>query len=513
MSCSRRSDKAGPRAAAGGCEASRADSVVESGLGALVLAAGLGTRMRSERAKVLHQLGGEPMLARVMRTLVKLGPRPLVVVVGYEAEEVKAAAHAALGDESALAFAVQPVQRGTGDAARTGLAAIAADFKGDILITYGDLPLVSAATLTAFLNAHRRRRSKLSFVTATLSDGGAYGRVVRDADGEVQAIVEARDASPAERAITEINTGVYLGDAALMRSTLGEINAQNAQAEYYLTDVAALARRRGVEVLGWRAADAREFAGINSREELAEMEADIRRGVNQKLMAGGVTLIDPATAYVSEQAEIGPDTILGPNVQILGRCRIGRGVHIEGTAWLSDVTVGDRSHLKIGVRAEDCVIGEDCEIGPFANLRTGTELEGHNRVGNFVETKKARIGRGSKASHLSYLGDAIIGRDSNIGCGVITVNYDGYEKRVTRIGDRCMVGCDSQLVAPVAVGDDVYVASGTTIVREVPAGALVVSHHPQHEKPGWVAAWRKRHNDPTPVAKGAAAAARRRGER
>jgi bifunctional UDP-N-acetylglucosamine pyrophosphorylase/glucosamine-1-phosphate N-acetyltransferase len=187
--------------------------------------------------------------------------------------------------------------------------------------------------------------------------------------------------------------------------------------------------------------------------------------------------------------------VIGPNVQILGACKLGEGVRIDGTAWLSNVTVGPRCHLKLGVRAEDCVIGEDSEIGPFAHLRPGTELAGHNRIGNFVETKKARIGRGTKASHLSYLGDTVIGRETNVGCGVITVNYDGYDKHVTEIGDRCMVGCDTQLVAPVKVGNDVYVASGTTITRDVTEGALVVSHHPQREKPGWTATWHKRHEN------------------
>ena len=239
--------------------------------------------------------------------------------------------------------------------------------------------------------------------------------------------------------------------------------------------------------------NAAEFAGINSREELAKMEALIRDKVNRKLMDQGVTFIDPNSAYISEQAEIGADSIIGPGVQILGHSKIGRGVRIEGTAWLSNVTVGDRCHLKLGVRAEDCIIGEDSDIGPFAHLRSGTELKGHNRIGNFVETKKAKLGRGSKASHLSYLGDAVIGEGTNIGCGVITVNYDGYDKFVTEIGDHCMVGCDTQLVAPVKLGNDVYVASGTTIVRAVEDGALVLSHHPQREKSGWTAGFHQRH--------------------
>ena len=311
----------------------------------------------------------------------------------------------------------------------------------------------------------------------------------------VEKIVEFRDASPAERAVKEINTGCYIVDSNLLRSALAELKPANAQDEYYLTDIIAIARARSEKIEAWVADDPAEFAGINSREELANMEAEIRAAVNRKLMQSGVTMVDPATAYISEQAEIAPDCVIGPNVQILGACKLGEGVRIDGTAWLSNVTVGPRCHLKLGVRAEDCVIGEESEIGPFAHLRAGTELAGHNRIGNFVETKKARLGRGTKASHLSYLGDATIGADTNVGCGVITVNYDGYDKHHTEIGDRCMVGCDTQLVAPVKVGSDVYVASGTTIIREVPDGALVMSHHPQREKPGWMASWRKRHND------------------
>lgn len=470
---------------------------MENKLAAIVLAAGMGTRMRSKRAKVLHELGGEPMIARVLRAIAALAPAPLSVVVGYQAREVEAAARRALGD-AGLVFAVQEQQRGTGHAARCGLNAIPDGFAGDVLITYGDLPVIPRATLAAFAEAHRARAAKLSFITVVLPEGGAYGRVVRGPGGEVTAIVEARDATPAQRAIREINTGVYLADAALLRSALAEITPDNAQREYYLTDIVAIAKRHGAEVFGWRAENPGDFAGINSREELAQMEARIRENVNRTLMESGVTLVDPATAYISEQAEIGRDTVIGPNVQILGKCKIGRAVRIEGTAWLSNVTIGDRCHLKICVRAEDCAIGEASEIGPFANLRPGTELEGHNRIGNFVETKKAKLGRGSKASHLSYLGDAVIGRDTNIGCGVITVNFDGYDKHQTRIGDRCMVGCDTQLIAPIKLGDDVYVASGTTLVREVPDGNLVLSHHPQREKSGWTAEFHKRHQGQRP---------------
>jgi bifunctional UDP-N-acetylglucosamine pyrophosphorylase/glucosamine-1-phosphate N-acetyltransferase len=370
-----------------------------------------------------------------------------------------------------------------------------AAFSGDILIAYGDMPMLRAATLRAFIEDHRGRGAKLSFISAKLASPGSYGRVARDANGAVRAIVEARDATARELAITEINTGIYLADAGFLRAALAELRPDNAQHEFYLTDIIAIARRRGIIVSAWTAGDANEFAGINSREELAQMEAQIRQEINRRLMAAGVTFIDPATAYIGPEVDIGRDTTIGPNVQIIGKSRIGAGVVIEGTAWLRDVSVGDGSHLKLGVRAEQCMIGEACEIGPFANLREGTYLAGHNRIGNFVETKQARIGRGSKASHLSYLGDAIIGDDTNVGCGVITVNYDGYDKHVTEIGSRCMVGCDTQLIAPVRVGDDVYVASGTTVLRDVTDGALVMSDHPQREKPGWTESWHRRHEN------------------
>jgi bifunctional UDP-N-acetylglucosamine pyrophosphorylase/glucosamine-1-phosphate N-acetyltransferase len=453
--------------------------------------------MRSKRAKVLHELGGEPMIVRVIRKLGDARRKsPVVVVVGYQAREVESVLRARFPD-SQLSFALQSAQRGTGDALRTGLQSLPADFDGGAIVLYGDVSMVTESTLRNFSSAiDRSGDSGFGFISVKVDDGAGLGRVIRDNSGNVDAIVEARDASPAELAINEINTGIYyFPHVPKLRQLLAELKPNNVQGEYYLTDLVAIARRRNLKVEAWLANDPTEFAGINSREELAQMEAQIRAAVNRKLMEAGVTLVDPATAYISEQAEISPDCVIGPNVQILGTCKLGEGVRIDGTAWLSNVTIGPRCHLKLGVRAEDCVIGEDSEIGPFAHLRAGTELAGHNRIGNFVETKKARIGRGTKASHLSYLGDATIGADTNVGCGVITVNYDGYDKHQTVIGDRCMVGCDTQLVAPVKVGNDVYVASGTTILREVPDGALVMSHHPQREKPGWTATWRKRHGD------------------
>jgi bifunctional UDP-N-acetylglucosamine pyrophosphorylase/glucosamine-1-phosphate N-acetyltransferase len=464
----------------------------ERPLAAIVMAAGFGTRMRSASPKVIHPVGGRPMIVRLLTAISGLAPDPAIVVLGHGATEVEAALTGHL-DGGAIRVAIQDQPRGTGDAARCGMRMLPAEFAGDVLLVYGDMPRLSSDTLSRFLESHRHSGALLSLISTRLESPARYGRIVRDTAGAISAIVEAADATPAELAIDEINTGVYLADAAVLRQALDELRPVNAQGEYYLTDIVAAVRRRGLEVRAWIAEHPAEFAGVNSREELAEMEADIRRETNRRLMAAGVTMVDPATVYISEEAEIGRDCVIGPNVQIVGHCRIGEGVRIEGTAFLSEVSIGARSYLKLGVRAEQCRIGEDCEIGPFANLRAGTELEGHNRIGNFVETKQARIGRGSKASHLSYLGDAVVGRDTNLGCGVITVNYDGYDKHRTEIGDRCMVGCDTQLVAPVKVGSDVYVASGTTILRDVPDGALCVSRHPQAVKPGWTEGWRKRH--------------------
>jgi bifunctional UDP-N-acetylglucosamine pyrophosphorylase/glucosamine-1-phosphate N-acetyltransferase len=460
---------------------------------AIVLAAGLGTRMHSGRAKVLHAVGGEPMIVRALRPLVAAGASPIVVVIGHQAEEVQAAVHGAFPRDFDIRFARQSVQRGTGDAARCGIEALPAGLETTVVIINGDMPRLRARTVEEFIARHRAAGAALSLITLELADPGNYGRIVRGADGGVEAIVEARDASAEQRALREINTGLYAGQIGHLRRALASLQADNAQGELYLTDTVAITRAGGLAVAGFKADGPAEFAGINSLEELAQVDAEIRNAVNRRLMAAGVTLVDPATAYIGEQVEIGADSVIGPNVQILGRSRIGAGVRIDGTAWLDGVEIGDGCHLKLGVRAEHCRMGPHCEVGPFANLREGTDLAGDNRIGNFVETKAAKIGRGTKASHLSYLGDVTIGVETNIGCGVITVNYDGYHKHRSEIGDRCMVGCDSQLIAPVRVGDDAYVASGTTVLRDVAPGALVTSVHPQRQREGWTESWRRRH--------------------
>jgi bifunctional UDP-N-acetylglucosamine pyrophosphorylase / glucosamine-1-phosphate N-acetyltransferase len=327
-------------------------------LAAIILAAGKGTRMSSARAKVLHELGGEPMIARAIRAVAELEPAPIVVVVGHQAAEVEAAARARFA-RAPLAFALQEPQRGTGDAARAALKAFPPDFDGVVLITYGDIPLITADTLRAFRRAHRASGATLSFISIRIPDPKAYGRVVRDDAGGVLKIVEARDADDRERAINEINTGVYLADMAFLRSALKELRPNNQQGEYYLTDLVAIARARNLVVDAWVATEETEFANINSRMEMAEMEASIRESINNKLMEAGVTFIDPATAYISGETQIGPDCVIGPNVQLVGKCKIAAGVTIEGTAWLKDVTIGSGTLLKIGVRAEEAIIGDE----------------------------------------------------------------------------------------------------------------------------------------------------------
>ncbi len=465
---------------------------MERPLAGIVLAAGQGVRMKSHRAKVLHEVGGVALILRVLRVLRALDTEPVVVVVGHQADEVKAAVQRTWND-SRLRFAMQEQMLGTGHAALCGLRTLPSGFDGDVLIVYGDMPVLSTETLKEFIAAHRAAKSKLSLVALRLEPAASYGRLVRRHDGSIARVVEASDATPEELAIEEVNAGVYVADATLLRQLLDRVRPNNARGEYYLTDIVELATQAGVRVFGWRAPRPEEFLGVNSRYELAQIEALVRQSVNRRLMDSGVTLLDPSTTYIGEEVEIGIDSVIGPNVQILGRSRIGARVRIEGCALMREVIIGNDCIIKLGVRAEQCTIGPGSEIGPFANLRPGTQLEGSNRIGNFVETKQARIGRGTKASHLSYLGDVIIGEQTNIGCGVITVNFDGYEKHLTQIGSRCMVGCDSQLIAPVKIGDDAYVASGTTVRHDVPAGALAFCDHRQQEKPGWTLKWRERH--------------------
>jgi bifunctional UDP-N-acetylglucosamine pyrophosphorylase/glucosamine-1-phosphate N-acetyltransferase len=455
----------------------------------VVLAAGLGTRMRSRRAKVLHELAGRPLLHYPLLALRPLAPARVVLVVGHQADLVRAAAAGV--DTPGLESVLQAEQRGTGHAVRCAVEELAG-FVGDVLVLYGDVPLIRPETLEALVATHRREDAALTLLTLHFSDPAGYGRIVRDGGGRVERIVEERDANPAERAITEINPGFYCIRSDVLGSLLERLRPNNVQGELYLTDVVGMAAADGRRVATVSVADPEEVAGVNSRAELARMEARVRATLVERLMEAGVTFEDPATAYLGSEVEIGPDTVIGPNVVLRGRTRIGTGCRLDGTNFLVDTVVGDGAHLLFGTVADGARIGAEARIGPYARLRPGTKLGAGVHIGNFVETKKAVVGDGTKANHLSYLGDCEIGPDTNVGAGTITCNYDGFKKSTTRIGARVQIGSDTQLVAPVSVGDDAYVAAGTTVTRDVPPGALAVSRTPVRVVEGWTERKRKR---------------------
>lgn len=456
------------------------------GLAAVVLAAGKGTRMKSALPKVLHRLNGRPMVYYPVQQAAALGCRPTVLVIGHGGEEVKAQ----LQDRE-LEFALQEQQLGTGHALLSALPALK-QFSGDLLLLCGDVPLLRQETLQSLLDYHRSEGAAATVLTASLADPKGYGRILRDADG-VLGIVEEKDATEKQKAVREINTGIYIFSAPRVFEILSSLGCDNAQGEYYLTDVLAALRSQGHRVAALVLDDPAEAMGINSRVQLAEATAIMRQRINERLMLNGVTLIDPAATYVDEQVEIGADTIIHPGVCLWGMTRIGRDCVIEPGVTVTDCQVGDQVRLKTGSVLEDSRIGSHSDVGPMAHLRPGTVLVGHNKIGNFVETKKAIIGEGSKASHLTYIGDAELGARVNIGCGTITCNYDGVNKHKTIIEDEVFVGSDTQFVAPVRIGRNSLIGAGSTITKDVPANSLALSRSPQKTIENWVL--RKRNKD------------------
>jgi len=453
-------------------------------LGIIILAAGLGKRMRSTRPKVLHLLAGRPLLARVIAAAQRLHPSRLVVVVGHKAEEVQRVCG---GD--GIRFALQHEQRGTGDAVRTAQAQFT-DFHGDIVIVCGDTPLLTAATLSQFIQEHRTRETTLSVLTVRLENPAHYGRVIRRDNGQIVKIVEARDASPEERQVREINSGIYCVKADFLFPALERLQPLNAQGEYYLTDIVAQAVAARLPTQAVLTANPREVEGINSREELAAMEKTRQAQLRSHWMAMGVTLEDPDTVYIGEEVTIGQDTVIGPNTQLKGKTVIGTRCRIDGSAYIENCRIGDDAHVEFSVVLRDSELGNHTAVGPFAHLRGGAVLAPRAEIGNFVEVKKSFLGEHSKAKHLAYIGDAEIGRDSNIGAGTITCNYDGFTKQRTKIGDRVQVGSDTTLVAPITIHDDVYIATATTVRHDVPAGALVFNTRQEQVREGWTAAKR-----------------------
>ncbi|OGQ69153.1 MAG: UDP-N-acetylglucosamine diphosphorylase/glucosamine-1-phosphate N-acetyltransferase [Deltaproteobacteria bacterium RIFCSPLOWO2_12_55_13] len=455
-------------------------------LGVIILAAGEGKRMKSGRPKVVHSLGGKPLLAYVLETARRLKPKKLAVVVGHGAEEVKKEC----GD-SAITWVHQEKQLGTGHAVGcTGK--IFEGFSGEVLILSGDVPLISKESLLGLLRCHREQNAVLTFVSASLAEPAGYGRVLRDDKGSLLGIVEERDAGEKEKQIREINAGIYAASARFLFDALKGLSNRNQQGEYYLPDVVGVALKNGQTVGTVHAEDPREILGINTREELAFMERTLQERINRKWMESGVTFQDPQTTYIEEGVRIGQDTVIGPNTHLLGHTVVGERCRIDGNAYVTNAKLGNQVHLRFSVVLTDCRIEEGAVIGPFAHLRPGTSLGRGVHIGNFVETKEATIGAGTRANHLTYLGDVTVGRETNIGAGTITCNYDGFQKYRSAIGDRVQVGSDSTLVAPVRLGDDVYVATATTVRHDVPAGGLVYNERSEKVREGWTEQKRKK---------------------
>jgi len=451
---------------------------------AVVLAAGEGKRMRSARAKVLHRLAGQPLIAYPLALAQELGVRGTVVVVGHQGDAVRESLGAT--DGGLLRFAEQKEQRGTGHALTMARGAVP-ETAGELLLLYADVPLLALATAERLLAHHRRTRAAATVLTFTPPDPAGYGRMVRRGRrGPVVGIVEDRDATATQRRIRECNSGIYAFDPHALWPALERLSPDNDQAELYLTDViGGLARgRRRVESV--HVDDPLEVAGVNDRRQLAELEAVLRERTLGRLMAEGVTVLDPRATYVDAGVAVGRDTILYPGVRLAGRTVIGEGCVIGTGCQVTDMTVGDRVTIRPYCVVDGSVVEADVTLGPFARLRPGTLLQAGADIGNFIEIKKSTIGRRVKAHHVGYLGDATVGDGANIGAGMVVCNYDGVRKNQTRIGARAFVGTNSSLVAPLQIGDDAYVGAGSVITKDVPPGALAVERAPQVIKEGWI---------------------------
>jgi bifunctional UDP-N-acetylglucosamine pyrophosphorylase/glucosamine-1-phosphate N-acetyltransferase len=452
---------------------------------AVILAAGQGTRMKSALPKVLHPVCGVPMVAHVVHAAKEAGASRVVVVVGHGRELVERDLHARFGDS--VKTAVQAEQLGTGHAVQCALPALDGE-SGEVVVLAGDAPLLPAEAITMLAKA--RGSHALAMLTSTLPDATGYGRVLRDAKGHATGVREHKDASEAERAIREWNTGVYSIDLAFLRRSLPLLSAANAQHEIYLTDLVSMAAAEGgAATLAWAAED---VGGVNDRAQLAELERVMRRRIATRLAQSGVTVRCLETAYVDATVRVDPDATLEPNVHLRGRTIVERGARIDTGSVLTDVVVRAGAVLKPYTIGERSVIGEGAQVGPFSHLRPETELGPDTHIGNFVETKKTKMGKGSKANHLAYLGDGVIGEKVNVGAGTIFCNYDGFQKHTTTLEDGVFIGSDSQLVAPVTIGKGANVGAGSTITRNVPADALAISRAKQENKEGYASRLRSR---------------------
>jgi bifunctional UDP-N-acetylglucosamine pyrophosphorylase/glucosamine-1-phosphate N-acetyltransferase len=446
----------------------------------IILAAGKGTRMKSDLVKVLHPLLGVPMLSYPLElSLEGIKAEKTIVVVGHQPDKIRETYR-----DPRIQFVLQEEQLGTGHAVLQAIPLLQS-FEGTVLILCGDVPLVKIETLRSFIDTFWRNESVLSVLTAILENPSGYGRIIRSAAGWLERIVEEKDASEEEKLIPEINTGIFCVEASYLREGLKEIGQENAQGEYYLTDLVEIGRRRGIRCSAHMVADPVEVMGINTRIDLATAEAFLRQQKVRDLMLSGVTIIDPKTTYVDKMVEIGKDTLLHPNCVLQGKTKIGERCVIESNARIVDSVIGNEVSVRSNSVITEGKIDDGASIGPFAHLRPLTEIKSKAKIGNFVEVKKSVIGRGTKANHLTYIGDSLIGEEANIGAGTITCNYDGYEKHQTIIGDRVFVGSNVELVAPVKVGSRSSIGAGTTVTKDIPEGALAISRVRQKNIKGW----------------------------
>jgi len=455
-------------------------------LSVAILAAGIGERMRSRKAKVLHRLGGKPLIAYPVGLALELQAKIIAVIVGRDADAVKAALTGVHG----LSFADQQEQKGTAHALLQARPLLAHE-DGDLLVLYGDVPLLQMETVRDLLHTHRTSGATATLLTMTVDQPAGYGRIVREG-GRLVRIVEEADATATERAIREVNSGVGCFRVPVLWPVLERVRPQNRQGEYYLPDVVRLLLAEGQQVETVSAADPAELLGVNDRHQLAHLEGELRQRTLRRLMTEGVTILDPQTTSVGPDVKIGQDTILSPGVVIEGRSVIGEECVIGLGCSLENVRVGDRVTLRPYCVVTDSIIDAGATLGPFAHLRPESVVRAGAKVGNFVELKKSVVGKGSKVSHLSYVGDATIGEDVNIGAGTITCNYDGEKKHETVIRDGAFVGTNSSLVAPLTVGEGAYIGAGSTITEDVPPNALALGRGKQVIKEGWALKRKKR---------------------
>ena len=461
--------------------------------GIAIMAAGKGTRLKSKRPKVLHEIGGRPLLLHVIAAAEAIAPPDRIFcIIGHQADSVRTVAVS-----TGVTFVTQPEQRGTGHALqmlKRYLTFNELKPPQHLLVLSGDVPLIRPETLQRMCAFHIEQKAAMTILTAVPEDPTGYGRVIRQAEGspEVLAIFEQKDLKPDQLATPEINSGIYCFETASLFANLNRLSNQNASGEYYLTDVAGLLAAEGKPVIAIKADSADEVLGANTIAEMMHLDAAIRLANARKLMANGVTIFRPETTVIDATVEVGPDTTIEPYVQLLGNTRIGPDCRIRSYSVIQNSTLGDGVLVRNGCILDQATVGRNAILGPYAHLRPASNIGEDAHVGNFVETKNIRLGRGSKANHLNYLGDADIGANVNVGAGAITCNYDGVHKHKTTIGDGVFVGSDSTLVAPVTIGDGAYIAAGSSITEDVPPGALALGRSRQTTKPGWVSSRKKK---------------------